>query len=155
VKTIICAAVIAAVAAPGLRAQVAVGARVGSDVAASNISRTGYDDGGRRDPFVTLIVPKRAPGPATGGRPATGLGALSVNDVTVTGVVKAGAMFVAMLRSPDGKSFAAKRQDHLQDGVVKSIDADGVVFVQQMADALGVVRPREVRKPLRSSGAQQ
>ena len=115
-----------------------------------------YDDGGRRDPFVTLVQPKRASDvPGTTGKPAAGLGALGVADVTVTGIVKAGGGFIATLRSHDGKSFSAKTRDRLQDGEVKSIDAEGVVFVQEAADALGVVKPREVRKTLRQTGAEQ
>jgi hypothetical protein len=138
--------------APAL-AQIPVGSRVGSATAPATAS--GYDDGGRRDPFVTLLVTKKANATTPSGRPMTGLGGLAVEDALVTGIVKAGAAFVAILRAPDGKSFMARLQDHLQNGVVKTIDSAGVVFVQQTSDAMGVVRPREVRKGLRATGAGQ
>jgi hypothetical protein len=133
-------------------AQIPVGARVGSETAGTAST---YNDGGRRDPFVTLVQPKRAPGAPQSGRPVVGLAALAIEDALVTGIVKAGPSFIAILKSPDGKSFMAKTQDHLQNGVVKTIDAEGVLFVTQGADAMGVVRPREVRKALRATGAGQ
>jgi hypothetical protein len=133
--------------------QIPVGSRVGTETAAASTS--GYDDGGRRDPFVTLVTPKRATAGPQSGKPVFGLAALAVEDALVTGIVKAGPAFIAILRSPDGKSFMARNQDHLQNGVVKTIDADGVLFVQQAADAMGVVRPREVRKALHATGAGQ
>lgn len=136
-----------------LVAQIPVGSRVGSDTAPATVST--YDDGGRRDPFVTLVAPKRPATNQQSGRPIVGLAALAVEDALVTGIVKAGSAFIAILRAPDGKSFMAKNQDHLQNGVVKTIDADGVLFVQQAADAMGVVRPREVRKALHATGAGQ
>lgn len=138
--------------APAL-AQIPVGSRVGSETAPATPS--GYDDGGRRDPFVTLVASKKTNGQTAAGRPVAGLGGLAVEDALVTGIVKAGAAYVAILRAPDGKSFMAHTQDHLQNGVVKAIDSEGVVFVQQTSDAMGVVRPREVRKGFRATGAGQ
>jgi hypothetical protein len=135
-------------------AQIPVGSRVGSDTVPA--TTTSYDDGGRRDPFVILVTPKRtATGQPAGPRPGIGLSSIGVSDVVVTGIVKMGPAYMAILKSADGKSYMAKAQDRLQDGEVKSIDAEGVVFVQQMADAFGVVRPREVRKALRQTGAEQ
>lgn len=129
-----------------------IGSRVGE-------SPTTYDDGGRRDPFVSLIVPKVTPmgKPAPGRtRPAAGLGAVSVSDVVVKGLMRSGTTLIALLQGPDGRTYMAKRQDHLQDGVVTRIDVDAVVFTERSADAAGVVRARDVRKPLRPvvSGGQ-
>ena len=120
--------------------EIVVGARVGSQ------PPSGYDDGTRRDPFVSLLLSKRAA--AAPGRPTAGLAGLSVSDAMVTGLVKSGSKVLAILQGPDGKSFMAHSQDRLLDGVVKSIDTEGVVFVAQVADAAGVSRPREIRKPI-------
>jgi len=132
--------------------QVHIGSRVGE-------SPTGYDDGGRRDPFVSLIVPKTPPaGKPLPGRAGTaaGLSSVSVSDVVVKGLVRSGTTLIALLQGPDGRTYMAKRQDHLQDGVVTRIDVDAVVFTERTADAAGVVRARDVRKPLRPvvSGGQ-
>jgi Tfp pilus assembly protein PilP len=106
-----------------------------------------------------LIVPKVAPAgkPAPGRtRPAAGLGAVSVSDVVVKGLMRSGTTLIALLQGPDGRTYMAKRQDQLQDGVVTRIDVDAVVFTERSADAAGVVRARDVRKPLRPvvSGGQ-
>jgi hypothetical protein len=127
-----------------LPAQIAVGMRVGLDPVPS-----GYDDGGRRDPFVTLVIKKSA-GDKT-ARTGTGLASLAVADVAVKGIVKAGARVTAMLEGPDHMSYIAHPQDRLADGLVKSIDPAGVVFVEEETDAAGAVHPHEVRKPLHSA----
>jgi Tfp pilus assembly protein PilP len=124
-----------------------LGTRVGE-------SPTQYDDGGRRDPFVSLIVPKVAPsGAPLAGRPnpAAGLAGVSVSDVVVKGLIKSGTTLIALLQGPDGRTYMAKRLDRLQDGVVTRIDSDGVVFTERIADAAGAVRARDVRKPLRAT----
>jgi Tfp pilus assembly protein PilP len=120
------------------------GTRVGTATVSS-----GYDDGGRRDPFVSLMAPKKTVAPQNTARPRTGLGSLSLADVSVKGIVRTGGAVVAVLESPDGKSFVAHSKDRLQDATVKSIDADGVVFAEQVVDAGGAVRYRDVRKTLR------
>lgn len=130
---------------PAQAPPIRIGARVGE-------SPTVYDDGGRRDPFVSLIVPKTTPvgKPVPGrGRVAVGLSSISVSDVVVKGLVRSGTQLIALLQGPDGRTYMAKRQDQLQDGVVTRIDVDAVVFTERTADAAGIVRARDVRKPLR------
>lgn len=140
-KTVMAAlGLVTAVAVSASAQEIAVGARVGSQ------PPSGYDDGSRRDPFVSQIVSKRAA--AASGRPAAGLAGLSVSDAVVTGLVKSGSKVIAILQGPDGKSFMARSQDRLLDGFVKSIDNDGVVFVAELSDAAGASRPREIRKSI-------
>lgn len=122
-----------------------VGARVGESAA--------YDDGGRRDPFVSVIRPKAAPlaGSVPRAKPAAGLAGVSIADIQVKGLIKSGATLIALLQAPDGRTYMAKRQDRLQDGVVSRIDSDAVVFTERVADAAGIIRARDVRKPLRAA----
>lgn len=142
-----------AVAAPAVaQDRIPLGTLVGhSPTGLAPAVLSGYDDGGRRDPFTSLIVPKKA---AASSRPRAGLASLSMADVSVKGIVRAGATIVAILEGPDGKSFVARRQDKLQDAVVKSIDVNGVVFVEQVVDALGVPHARDVRKALRPPSSE-
>ena len=123
--------------------QIPLGSRVGG-------SPSGYDDGNRRDPFVSLISAKRAApnAPATSVKRGAGLASVSVNDVVVRGILRAGTNIMATLEGPDGKQFVAHRQDKLQDAVIKTIDKDGVTFVAQTVDVVGAAHPREVRKGL-------
>lgn len=142
-------AVLALVAVPAVAyAQIQVGSRVGDAPTPS-----GYDDGGRRDPFVSLIVTKKPmPGTQQGQlRPALGLASLSITDVTVTGVVRAGSKMTAILKGPDNMSYMARLSDRLADGTIKSIDTEGVVFMSEQTDATGAVKGHEVRKTLRSA----
>lgn len=111
-----------------------------------------YDAGGRRDPFVSLIVPKVnpvAPRAAATSRPGAGLAGISVSDVQLKGVIRSGANFVAILEGPDGRTFLAKRLDKLMNGVIKGIESNSVVFTERLEDAAGAVRQRDVRKALR------
>ena len=121
---------------------IAVGSRIGS------ASATGYDDLGHRDPFVCLVQPKKLPGATTQGKPGT-LATLAVGDVLVTGIMKVGQDPMALLQGPDGKSFPTKAGDRLRDGIVKRIERDAVVFLQQEEDVMGAMHPKETRKPIR------
>lgn len=116
----------------------------------------GYDAGGRRDPFVSLIVPKANPTAsraAAVSRPGAGLAGIAVSDVQLKGVIRSGVNFVAILEGPDGRTFMAKRLDRLQDGVIKGIERDAVVFTERVEDAAGAIRQRDVRKSLKASVA--
>lgn len=124
-------------------AQIPVGTAVG-------LTATGYDDGARRDPFISLVVTRRNPTTVSPGlRPAAGLSSLSVADAKVTGITRIGNKLQALLEGPGRLSFTARAEDNLLDGMVKSIDTEGVVFVEQVTDAAGTIRSHEVRKTLR------
>ena len=125
---------------PGAPAVIPVGSRVGE-------LPSGYDSGGRRDPFLSLVQTRRSfNGPAMDPnmRARTGLSTLSVNDVNIKGITKAGPKSFAIVEGPNSQSFVAHLQDKLSDAAVKSIDAQGVVFVDQTGN--------EVRKTLRPTG---
>ena len=128
-------------AAPAM-AQIPVGTKVGE-------APSGYDSGGRRDPFASLVVPKRPiSGQLVGGRPAIGLSSFSVADVMVTGIVTKGEVRMAILQGSDKQSYVAKLRDRIMDAQIKSIDAQGVVFVELMQPG-ETARPQEIRKTLR------
>jgi Tfp pilus assembly protein PilP len=135
---------LSAVATQRVAGQIPVGTKVGETPRSAGT----YESLGNRDPFVSLITPRRAAGPNTprvGGR---GLGSFYVTDVLVTGIVRKGDTMMAILQSPDKQSYVAKVRDRLADAVVKSIDTGSVVFVE-LAEP-GNPRPREIRKLLRA-----
>ncbi|MEO7191438.1 MAG: hypothetical protein ABI051_10320 [Vicinamibacterales bacterium] len=131
----------------GTAAPIALGSRVGDLVA------SGYDDGGRRDPFSSLVMPKRASatGGPSSGRPRSGLASLVLADITVRGIVRSGTTMLAILEGPNKQSFVTRAKDRLLDAVVQSIDSQGVVFVEQV-DAGMPATP--VRKLLRPAGEE-
>lgn len=123
-------------------AQIPVGSKVGEPPPSAG----SYDSLGRRDPFVSLLAPKRNTTSAV-PRQGTGLVTFSVSDTTVTGIVRVGAgdTRVAILQHVDKQSYIAKVGNRLGDGMVKSIDATSVVFVEFGENGM---KPREVRKLL-------
>jgi hypothetical protein len=134
----------AAIVPSAAPAAIAVGSRVGD-------LPSGYDDGGRRDPFVTLVAPKRTASASATVRPRSGLAAVSIADVSVRGLVRSGTVVLAILEVPGKQSFVARVKDHLFDGVIQAIDPEGVTFTQQ---ADGGAAAGTIRKALRAPGEE-
>jgi Tfp pilus assembly protein PilP len=145
---------VAAVAVVG-QDRLPIGSRVGNDMPAQIPAPGGYDPAGRRDPFVSLVAPKRGVPTPTVSRPKAGLSGVVLADVAVKGVVQNGRTVFAVLEGPGGRSFVARSRDRLQDATVKTIDADGVTFVQQVVDVMGAPHARDVRKSLRQTTTEE
>lgn len=125
-------------------ANIPLGTRVGDSAPASI-----YDSAGRRDPFVTLVAPRRPTGSGSPvGRARTGLASLVLADVSINGLSRIGKTMMAILEGPNKTSFTAKVGDRIADAQIKSIDAQGVVFVEMYE---GGGRGQEIRKALRST----
>jgi hypothetical protein len=125
-------------------ANIPIGTRVGDSAPASI-----YDSAGRRDPFVTLVAPRRPTAGSTGVlRARTGLGSLALADVSINGLSRVGKTMMAILEGPNKTSFTAKVGDRIADAQIKSIDAAGVVFIEMYE---GGGRGQEIRKALRST----
>ena len=107
-----------------------------------------YDPVGRRDPFLSLLT-RGADLRGPFNRPE-GLEGQSINDISVRGILRGRAAFVALLQGPDNRTFIVRTNDKLFDGSVKSITEDAVIFSQDVNDPLSLVKQREVRKSLRA-----
>ena len=106
-----------------------------------------YDPEGRRDPFVSLL--RGGSDQRTARTGVAGLAGLSVDEITVRGVVAGKSGYVAMVVGPDNKTFLARPNDKLLDGTVKAVTAQGLVILQEVNDPLSLVKQKEVRKMLR------
>jgi Tfp pilus assembly protein PilP len=109
-----------------------------------------YAPDGRRDPFVSLVnrgVEKPSK-PVVQGRP-DGIGGVSVDELTVRGLVESRGGWLAMVGAPSGKTYSIRPGDRLFDGNVRTITPDAVVLMQDVSDPQSAQRQREVRKPLR------
>ena len=124
-------------------ANIPVGTRVG-DSAPGSI----YDSAGRRDPFVTLVAPRRPTTGAQATRTRTGLTSLALADVSINGLARVGKTMMVILEGPNKTSYSARVGDRLADAQIKSIDAQGVVFVEMYE---GGGRGQEIRKALRTT----
>lgn len=127
-----------------------IGMRVG-------LPSSGYDDGGRRDPFVSLIVERPpAVASATGSveARAKGLAGVAVIDATVKGIITSGAEWLAIIAGPNGAQYLAHASDRLHDGSVRRIDRESVTFVAKVTDVAGKTISREVRKGIRATAGE-
>jgi len=109
-----------------------------------------YDAGGRRDPFVNLIGIGTEPRTAA-PKAATGAAGLTVNEISVRGVMQSGGSLVVMVMGADKKTYIVHQGDKFADGTVKSVNAHGLVIVQEVNDPLSLVKQREISKQLRSA----
>jgi Tfp pilus assembly protein PilP len=108
-----------------------------------------YNPDARRDPFISLLGKGSDPKGA-GARPP-GVPGLLINEVSVKGIVRNSAGFVALIQGPDNKTYVVKAGDRLMDGSVKSVVQDAIVFSQDVNDPLSLVKQKEIRKTLRSA----
>jgi len=111
-----------------------------------------YDPAGRRDPFTNLV--KQGTGPRITLQRGEGKAGLSVAELTVRGIIQSRGGYVATVQGPDGKTFIIHPGDKLADGVVRTVNAEGIIVVQEVNDPLSLVRQREVSKKLRSLEAK-
>jgi Tfp pilus assembly protein PilP len=107
-----------------------------------------YDAAGRRDPFVSLL--SRGLESSTGQK-LTGLAGLATGDVMLRGVIQSRNSHVALVSGPDGKTYPARVNDRLLDGIIRSVTPQGIVIMQDVNDPLSLVKQREVRKGLRTA----
>jgi type IV pilus assembly protein PilP len=109
-----------------------------------------YDPSGRRDPFLNLLGSNQEA--RTAVVRGEGKAGLTIAEVSVRGVIQSHGRYIAMVQGPDGKTFLIHQGDKLADGLVKAVNAEGLVVVQDVNDPL--VKQREVTKKLRSLEAR-
>ena len=110
-----------------------------------------YKPDGRRDPFVSLFA-RGVEQTTLGGRGAsTHISDLLTGEGSVRGVVHIRDRYVAMVQSPEGKTYIVHVNDRFSDGVIKQITPKGLVVLQDVNDPLSLVKQREVLKNLRSA----
>ena len=110
-----------------------------------------YKPDGRRDPFVSLFA-RGVEQTTLGGRGAsTHISDLLTGEGSVRGVVQLRGRYVAMVQSPEGKTYIVHVNDRFSDGVIKQITPKGLVVLQDVNDPLSLVKQREVLKNLRSA----
>lgn len=99
---------------------------------------------GKRDPFVSPVV-TRLPGKMQ-ATCATGKRCLIIDQLTLQGVVKTQAGWIAVVGNPAKKVYYLRNNDAVFDGYVMRIDGDSVVFKQNTLDAMGKQTQKEVVK---------
>ncbi|MGA2585705.1 MAG: hypothetical protein ABSF88_01555 [Candidatus Aminicenantales bacterium] len=104
-----------------------------------------YHAGDRRDPFKDLFGGKEV----RDKRAIGGLADLSIDDITLMGIVKSQGNLVAILSLTEGFPLTIHEGDRLADGFVASIDASRVVF-RKTRDSKGLplAKPRDIIKEI-------
>lgn len=115
---------------------------------------TGFDyaEGGRRDPFRSLIAGLTAVNvPGIDERPR-GLPGFLIAEIDLTAIAEVQGRWHAMVTAPDQRSYFLEVGTKLWDGHVVSIGPGEVIFEQLVSDLIGATRTRQVTKTLRSDG---
>jgi Tfp pilus assembly protein PilP len=81
----------------------------------------------------------------------SGLSGMTTTDLVLRGVIQSRGSYVAIVAGPDGKTYRARVNDRLLDGVIRSVTPQGIVIMQEVNDPLSLVKQREVRKGLRTA----
>jgi len=101
---------------------------------------------GKRDPFLSPVV-SRLPGSSKAQVAcSTGKRCLIIDQLTLQGVVKTQAGWIAVVGNPGKKVYYLRNNDAVFDGYVMRIDGDSVVFKQNTLDAMGKQTQKEVVK---------
>ncbi len=110
-----------------------------------------YSADNRRDPFLNLVSRGGTGDKTQKGAKRDGLAGISVDEVSVRGVMQSRGGYVAIVQGTDNKTYLARPSDHLQDGTIRTINAQGLVILQEVTDPLSPTKQKEVRKGLRAS----
>ena len=129
--------------ATGLAQEQAVGHH--ADAPATQVSNASV----RRDPFVSLLERAEPPSPK---RVITSLDDVSLNEITLKGIVRFGGSQVAVVLAPDRKTYLLRLQERLRDATLRALTSDAAIFAQRVLEPLSVVKEREVIKLLRPHG---
>jgi hypothetical protein len=57
--------------------------------------------------------------------------------------------YIAMVQGPDNKTYLVRQNDRLLDGTVRTVNAQGLIVLQEVNDPLSLVKQKEIRKMLR------
>lgn len=109
-----------------------------------------YETKGRRDPFRPLIMPKVVVEKSKTAKPKTGLAALGVNELKVSGIVWDRRGHFAMVEAPNGAGYVLRVNDTIgEDTRVIKITPEAVTFEVKMETPLPQARSRQVELRLR------
>jgi len=103
-----------------------------------------YSAAGRRDPFVSPVVNHMAAGSGC----SSGKRCLAVDQIVLTGIVKAETGMIAVVVNSMNKAYFLRENDPVFNGYVVKITGDSIIFNQTVEDKLGKPFTREVTKKI-------
>lgn len=106
--------------------------------------QTGYRPKSIRDPFENPLK-KRAQKKRL---QKPGIAGMLINEVELVGILKKGDEYIAIFNGTDNLGYFLKVNDELEDGRIKEITIETVVFEQRIEDPTAIRKTREVIKRL-------
>ena len=103
-----------------------------------------FNIAGRRDPFVSPVVNRTNVGSGC----STGKRCLAIDQVSLTGIVKADTGMIAVVVNALNKAYFLRENDPVFNGYVVRITTDSIVFKETVEDKLGKPFTREVTKKI-------
>jgi len=100
--------------------------------------------GGRRDPFISPVVNRSMGGSGC----STGKRCLAVDQIALTGIVKADSGMIAVVINAMNKAYFLRENDPVFNGFVVKITGDSIIFRETLQDKLGKSFTREVTKKI-------
>jgi hypothetical protein len=97
---------------------------------------------GRRDPFISPVVNRSAVGSGC----STGKRCLAIDQIALTGIVKADSGMIAVVVNALNKAYFLRENDPVFNGYVVKITGDSIIFKETIQDKLGKPFTREVTK---------
>lgn len=101
-----------------------------------------YNPRGRRDPFRNLLAGREVKEKALKG----GMPEISIDDITLIGIVKARGKYTAVINGPQEFPFFIKAGDNFSDGFVLSIKESQVVFRKTKERGILLIKPKDIVK---------
>ena len=103
-----------------------------------------YAPGGRRDPFVSLLI-----GRTLGGKKSKpGLQGMLISEVDLKGIAKDAQGYMAMISGSDGKTYFVRIGAELADGKIINITQRSVTFREEIKDPFSTKPFRDIVKSL-------
>jgi hypothetical protein len=100
--------------------------------------------GGRRDPFISPVVNRSMGGSGC----SSGKRCLAVDQIALTGIVKADSGMIAIVINAMNKAYFLRENDPVFNGFVVKITGDSIIFKETLQDKLGKSFTREVTKKI-------
>ena len=110
-----------------------------------------YEPAVRRDPFVDPRPKRTAPAPPPTIRRPPGFAGVTTAEIALTGTVENGDGYIAIVESPDKRTYIVRPGDRLFDGTIRTITAQAMLIETRAGDAAGVEKGRDVWKVLRQT----
>ncbi|MBI4482739.1 MAG: hypothetical protein HY652_07605 [Acidobacteria bacterium] len=116
-----------------------------------------FDSLKKRDPFRNLLLKtdptiRQFVGPPPRDLRAPGVSGMLIAEVQLTGIASASNGRLAVMTGLDKRAHFLRVGDRLFDGHVKEINAEDVVFIQELKDTAGQVVQNQVVKKLSREG---